>query len=78
MIVKLYGKEKHGLRVRDLDHRDKQNFDAVLNIIKASNLLYNLPDAVGTQVYVEMIRCVLDCYLDKSLLGWRTFGMLRF
>ena len=36
IIVKLYGKEKQGLRVRDLDHRDKQNFDDVLNLIKAS------------------------------------------
>ncbi len=67
MIVKLYGKEKHGLRTRDIDHRDKQNFDAVGHLIKASYLLDDLPDAVGTNYYINVMKSVVDSYLDKSL-----------
>ena len=67
MIVKLYGKEKHGLRARDIDHRDKQNFDAVGQLIKASYLLDELPDAVGTRCYINVMKSVVDSYLDKSL-----------
>ena len=32
LIQTTFGKEVHGLRERDVDHKDKQNFDAVLNI----------------------------------------------
>lgn len=35
ILVKTCGKAKHGLRGRDLNHQDKQNFAAVENIIKA-------------------------------------------
>ena len=31
-----YGKDQHGLRERDTDYKDKQNYDAVLHIIRAS------------------------------------------
>ena len=67
MVVKLYGKEKHGLRARDIDHRDKQNFDAVGQLIKASHLLDELPEAVGTKYYMNVMKSVVDSYLDKSL-----------
>ena len=67
MIVNLYGKVQHGLRVRDLDHRDKQNFDAVKHIIKACHLLENIPDAVGTTSYISVMKSAIDSYLDKSL-----------
>ena len=56
MLVKLYGKDQHGLRARDLDHRDKQNFDVVGHIINASQLLNEIPDAVGTTCYVNVMR----------------------
>ena len=42
----LHSKDTHGLRRRDIDHRDKQNFDAVEHIISASSLLDNIPDAL--------------------------------
>ena len=67
MVVKLYGKEKHGLRARDIDHRNKQNFDAVGQLIKASHLLDELPEAVGTKYYINVMKSVVDSYLDKSL-----------
>ena len=66
-MVKLHGKDKHGLRERDLDHRDKQNFNAVERIIKASHLLDKIPDAAGTSCYVNLMKSVIDSYLDKSL-----------
>ena len=32
MLQETFPKDKHGLRERDLNHKDKQNFDAVINI----------------------------------------------
>ena len=62
-----YGKDQHGLRERDLDYKDKQNYDAVLHMIRASELLNNIPDATGTKCYTELMECVVDSYLNKSL-----------
>lgn len=62
-----YYKDKHGLRERALDCKDKQNYDAVLHIIRASELLNNIPDATGTKCYVEVMQCVVESYLNKSL-----------
>ena len=56
MLVEMFGKERHGLRERDLNHKDKQNFDAVLHMIRASHLLKELPEAVGTMHYVNVIK----------------------
>lgn len=49
MVQATFGKDIHGLRERDVDHKDKQNFDAVLNIIRAAPLLQKLPDALATK-----------------------------
>ena len=67
MVVNLYGKDRHGLRGRDLDHQDRQNFDAVTHIINALHLLDDFPDAVGTRCYVDVMRSAIDSYLDKIL-----------
>ena len=67
MLPSLYGKDQHGLRARDLDHLDRQNFDAVEHIVSASDLLSNIPDAIGTMIYIKLIGSVIDSYLDKSL-----------
>lgn len=67
MLVKTLSKAKHGLKAKDLDHHDKQNFDAVQNIIRASQLLQDMPDALGTQHYVAVMRCAIYSYLDKGL-----------
>ena len=61
-----FGKDQHGLRERDLDHKDKQNYSAVLNIIRAAPLLQEIPDAVATKQFVDVIQCVVDSYLDKK------------
>ena len=68
LIQKTFGKDQHGMRERDLNHKDKQNFDAVLHITSKSveNLLTKIPDATGTSAYLEVIRCVVDSFLDKK------------
>jgi len=67
MIRMAYGKDEHNLRERDVNHKDKQNFDAVLHIMNSSHLLETVPEAKGTFVYVEMMKCTVDSYLNKSL-----------
>ena len=67
MIKMHYAKDQHGLREKDVDHRDKQNFDAVVHMIKSSSLLDNIPDAVGTKCFIEMIKYVVDSFLNKQL-----------
>ena len=62
-----FQKDQHGLRLRDINHRDKQNFQAVINITSAAHLLSKIPDADATKCYVELIQCVMNSYLDKSL-----------
>jgi len=57
MIFEHYGKEVHNIRMKDLDHRDRQNFDAVDHLTNEAVL--NLLDqcgCLGTKVYLKMIR----------------------
>ena len=66
--VKLtFQKDKHGLRERDTDHKDRQNFQAVINITSAGHLLSEIPQADATKCYIDLIKNVMDSYLDKSL-----------
>ncbi len=67
MIQHIFGKYQHGLTEWDVNHKDKQNFDAVLHIIRASHLLENISDAAGTKLYIQIIECVVEAYLNKSL-----------
>jgi len=61
------GKDQHGLRERDIDHKDRQNYDAVLHIVKAAQLLDSIKDANATKCYIKLIECVIDSYMDKSI-----------
>lgn len=67
ILVRQYGKDQHGLRNRDLNHSDKQNFAAVQHIIKASTLLDGMADAIGTKHYIRIMSLVTSSFLDKSL-----------
>ena len=68
-LQSFFGKDEHGLRERDLNHKDRQNFEAVLRICSMSvdTLLKKLPDAKATNAYLEVIRCISDAFLDKKL-----------
>ena len=85
MLQASFGKDEHGLRERDISHKDKQNFNAVLNIIRASPLLDNIPDAKATKYFINLIQNVIDSYLDKMLSPterleklWYTVFYLRY
>jgi len=62
-----FHKEQHNLRLRDLDHQDRQNFDAVTRLtnINVLSLLNEFPDAVGT----ILLACdkKIESYLRKDL-----------
>ena len=66
MLTSIYGKDVHGLRAKDLDHHDKQNFAAVERIIRAAPLLQNMSDALGTKCYIEIMESALYSYLNKT------------
>jgi hypothetical protein len=69
LIQQTFGKDQHGLRERDINHKDKQNYDAVLHITSESvmSLLKKIPDAKGTHAYLDVLRSVIDSFLDKKL-----------
>ena len=68
-IQNTFGKDQHGLREKDTNHKDRQNFDAAMHVTSESvlELLSQVPDARGTRAYLEVMRAVIDSYLDKSL-----------
>ena len=57
------------MRGCNLDHKDKQNYDAVVHIISKSveDLLAKVPDSDGTIAYLSVIRCVVESFLNKQL-----------
>ena len=85
MLQVSFGKDEHGVRERDINHKDKQNCIAVLNVIRASPLLDNIPAAKATKEFINMIQNVIDSYLDKKLSPteqleklWYTVFFLRY
>lgn len=68
-IIESFGKIEHGMRAKDVNHKDQQNYDAVLHITSSSvqEILSTIPDAKGTLIFLQLTRCVIDSYLDKNL-----------
>ena len=62
-------KGEHGLRDKDLNHKDRQNFEAVNCITSTSviSLLDKMPDALGTIAYLRMTKDVSESFLDTKL-----------
>ena len=69
LIQQNFGKDIHNTRAKDIDHRDRQNYDAAIHITSPDvlKILSEIPDAQGTYIYLKIMRCVMDSYLDKSL-----------
>lgn len=69
LVQASYSKEHHNLRLRDLDHQDRQNFEAVSRIISPNvlGLLDTLPNAKGTKLYLQVVKSIVDSFLDKQL-----------
>ena len=64
-----FGKDQHGLREKDTEHEDRQNYDAVLHITSqcVMMLLVQIPDAKGTSAFLKVVGCVIDSSLDRTL-----------
>ena len=69
VIRSSYSKGEHGLRDKDLNHKDRQNFEAVNRITSTSviSLLEKMPDALGTIAYLRMTKDVSESFLDTKL-----------
>lgn len=65
-----FPKDQHLLTASVLNPSDRQNFSSVLRMcsVKVTNLLKtNVKDSNGTIYFLEMIRDVLDSYMDVNL-----------
>ena len=51
-----FSKDQHGLRERDINHKDRQNYDAVLHITSqcVMMLLSQIPDTKGTSAFLKV------------------------
>ena len=69
MLQSSFRKEQHNLRAKDLDHQDRQNFEAVIRLTSANviSLLDEFPDALGTKYYLLMMKNIINSYLKKDL-----------
>jgi len=69
MVINTFAKDQHGLRHRDIDHKDRQNYEAALRITSPSvlSILKQLPDAKATLQYLQTLRNFIDGFLDKQL-----------
>ena len=87
IVQQTFSKDEHGLREKDINYKDKQNYEAVLRMTSdsTSNLLRQIPDAKGTVAYLEMVKSINDSYLDMSLdiqdriqKAWYAVFVLRY
>ena len=85
IITNIYGKDTHKLRNSDLNHHDRQNFGAVENIVKAAHLLDDIPEALGTRCYIDIIQSAVYSFLSKTMTPesrleniWFATFMLRY
>jgi len=64
-----FSKAEHGMRERDINFKDKQNYDTVVRMTNkaVTDLLENIPDGKGTRVYLYLMKSTNDCFLDKDL-----------
>ena len=69
LIQQNFGKDVHNIRAKDIDHKDRQNYDAAMHITSSDvfKVLSEIPDARGTYTYLKVMRYVMDSYLDKNL-----------
>ena len=55
IIKRTLVKDVHGLRERDIGHKDKQIYDAVLHIIRSLPCLDQLPGAAATKQFMQFV-----------------------
>ena len=69
MIFQNASKDQHGMHITDIDHKDKQNFEAVMRITGklVLKLLQQIRDAKATLQYLSVLSFIVDSYLDESI-----------
>ena len=91
LLHNTFSKDQHGLREKDINHKDKQNFEAVLRITSDSvmQLLTNVRDAKGTSYdvasYLRIMKLITESFLNKNLESlvrienvWYAVFLLRY
>eukprot|EP00731_Ephydatia_muelleri_P017431 Em0010g529a len=72
LVQSTYSKDQHGLRERDIDCRDKQNFDSVLRITSSSVMaqISQILDAkeLNAHALIIFMRTLQDHYSDGAAL----------
>ena len=70
-VLKRFSKEKHGLRQKAIDNKDKQNYSSIELLIKPSvaECLKELKisRSSGTVIYLSLMRDIRDCFFDQSI-----------
>jgi len=83
----MFSKDQHGFREKDINYKDRKNYEAVLRMTSDSTLnqLKKIPDPKHTITYLEMMRLVNDSYIDVSISylerikkAWYTVFDLRY
>ena len=71
LLESTFRKEQHNLRLKDLDHQDRQNFEAVSRLTSANinviSLLDEFPDTLGTKYYLLVIKNIVNSFLKRDL-----------
>ena len=68
LLTSLFKKGDHVIREKDLNSKDKQNFEAVTHITSNCTLVIKKnPDVLGTTYYLKIIKCINESYLTKKL-----------
>jgi len=69
IVQQNYSKAEHGMREKDINFKDKQNYEAVVRMTNkaVTNLLEDIPDGKGTRIYLDLMKSINDCFLDKDL-----------
>ena len=62
----------------DINHKDKQNFEAVMRITHPTfiKVLQQIPDAQGTIEFLHVLRCIVDSYLDEKSHHYNVYTRL--
>ena len=68
LLQAMYRKNQHNLCLKDLDHQDRQNFEAVNRIINPNllALLDSILDSQGTRFYFQIMKSIVENYLDHQ------------
>ena len=89
LVVNEFSKEEHGLSIRSIDIKDKQNYSSIELMLKDGvfQCLRKLGKKIntsGTILYLNLMKNIRDAFLDKSIsprerlyLSWKTLFFIR-